>query len=231
MISVVIPTLNSAAALKGSLAALIPATMQGLIARVVIADGGSEDETELIADSTGAEFVRARRGRGYQLAAGAEALKNRQQAEDWLLFLHADTVLQKGWEQEAASFVAQAHDDTAAYFSFRFDENVWQAKIVETGVFCRCALLKLPYGDQALLISRKFYDGLGGYAGLPLFEDVDIIARIKREGKLTRLRSVATTSAARYKQNGYFPRVLKNFGCLVSYYRGVAPEKILEKYQ
>ena len=124
-----------------------------------------------------------------------------------------------------------APHDMAAYFSFRFDENVWQARIVEAGVWCRCRVLSLPYGDQGLLISRAFYDTLGGYGAMPLFEDVDIVRRIRKAGRLRQLRAVATTSAARYKQNGYFPRVWKNLNCLMSYYRGVPPEKILENYQ
>lgn len=231
MISVVIPTLNSGPALERSLAALMPAVLQGLIARVVIADGGSADATKAIAEATGAEFVTARQGRGYQLAAGADRLRPAQSADDWILFLHADTVLEPGWEKEAAAFTAHMPEQTAGYFSFRFDENAWQARIVETGVWWRCRLFSLPYGDQALLLRRSFYDALGGYGAMPLFEDVDLVRRINRAGHLKQLKSVATTSAARYKQNGYFPRVVRNFRCLLSYYRGVPPEEILEMYQ
>ncbi len=231
MISVVIPTLNSATGLEGSLGCLMEATLKGVISRVVISDGGSEDGTEAIAEASGAMFIRAARGRGTQLAAGAAALQRYQSDEDWLLFLHADTILSPGWEKEALAFMAGASSEEAAYFNFRFDERVWQAKVVEAGVFWRCLLMKLPYGDQALLISRKFYDALGGYGAMPLFEDVDLVRRISNAGQLTKLRAIATTSATRYKRNGYFPRVWKNFGCLLSYYRGVPPEKILEKYQ
>ncbi|MCI5044938.1 MAG: TIGR04283 family arsenosugar biosynthesis glycosyltransferase [Aquisalinus sp.] len=231
MITVVIPTLNSAQALESALPALMPATLQGMISRVVISDGGSEDETEAIAAATGAEFVTGEAGRGGQIARGAELARSFQKPQDWLLFLHADTVLQEGWEKEAASFIMSAGAKAAAYFSFRFDENVWQARVVEAGVWWRCRLLSLPYGDQGLLISRAFYDALGGYGPMPLFEDVDLVQRIVKNGNLRPLRAVATTSADRYKQNGYFPRVWKNFNCLMSYYRGVPPEKILENYQ
>ena len=231
MLTIVIPTLNSAEGLRGSLKALMPAVMQGLIARVVITDGGSTDETAQIAENAGAIFVRAKKGRGTQLSAGAQAVADIQTDNDWLLFLHADTILQDGWEREVGAFMASQEKSHAAYFSFRFDETVWQAKMIEAGVHLRCRFLRLPYGDQALLISRKYYDQLGGYGSMPLFEDVDLVRRIKRQGKLRPLRAIARTSAARYKISGYFPRVWKNWGCLWQYYRGVSPERILEKYQ
>ena len=100
MISVVIPTLDAEAGLTATLSALVPATVQGLVREVVIADGGSEDGTSEIADIAGAEFVVSEKGRGTQLAAGADHARS-----DWLLFLHADTVLQSGWEREAATFM------------------------------------------------------------------------------------------------------------------------------
>ncbi len=207
------------------------AVMSGIISRVVISDGGSSDQTSAIADGAGAIFVSGRHGRGPQLALGAEALSTSQKGDDWLLFLHADTTLQEGWEQEVAQFIASAPYDQAAYFKFQLAENAWQARLVELGVRIRCRIFRMPYGDQALLISRKFYDELGGFAAIPLFEDVDLVARIKRVGKILPLQSIAQTSAARYKQDGYFARVRKNFSCILSYYQGVPPEKILEKYQ
>lgn len=95
MLSVVIPTLNAEKSLTRVLAALIRPTVRGLIKDVVIVDGGSTDGTERIAETSGAKFVSAPKGRGAQLAAGAQAARG-----EWLLFLHADTVLQPGWEEE-----------------------------------------------------------------------------------------------------------------------------------
>ncbi len=176
-------------------------------------------------------FVSGHRGRGPQLAQGAAELTPIQKDDEWLLFLHADTVLQQGWEQEVARFVSSASINQAAYFKFRLAEKAWQARLIELGVGIRCRFFQMPYGDQGLLISRKFYDALGGFAPMPLFEDVDIITKIKKSGRLRPLQSIALTSDARYKQDGYFTRVRKNFSCIISYYQGVAPERILEKYQ
>ena len=123
MISVVIPTLNSEATLPRVLSALVPAAVRGTVREVVIADGGSTDETAEIVEAAGARFVRAPRGRGSQLAAGAKAAKG-----TWLLFLHADTVLQPGWESEVEKLFEQIGNgrfrgpDVAAAFRFTLDD-------------------------------------------------------------------------------------------------------------
>ncbi len=228
MISVVIPTLNAESGLTCALAALVPATVQGLVREVVIADGGSGDATEEIADIAGATFIRAARGRGAQLAAGAQTARS-----DWLLFLHADTVLQPGWEQEVASFIERVEQGerplAAAAFSFALDDRGARPRFLEAMVALRCALLRFPYGDQGLLIPRELYASLGGYRPLPLMEDVDLVRRLGRK-RLVMMRARAVTSALRYKREGYFVRMARNLACLSLYYLRVPPKTILRLY-
>ena len=228
MISVVIPTLNAEAGLTATLSALVPATVQGLVREVIIADGGSEDGTSEIADIAGAEFVTCDKGRGPQLAAGAE-----QARSDWLLFLHADTVLQPGWEQEAATFMERvdtgARPLAAAAFSFALDDFGARPRILETIVGWRCTLFRFPYGDQGLLIPKRLYSSLGGYRPLPLMEDVDLVRRLGRR-RLVMMRTKAVTSAMRYKRDGYLTRVARNFACLSLYYLRVSPRRIVRLY-
>ena len=100
MISVVIPTLNAEATLGGTLSALVPAAVDGLVREVIVVDGGSGDRTKEIVDQAGARLLVERPERGRQLAAGAARARF-----PWLLFLHADTVLEPGWEREAAGFM------------------------------------------------------------------------------------------------------------------------------
>ncbi len=224
MISVVIPTLNAERSLAYCLARLVPGAMTGLVREVVIADGGSSDETLRIANATGANFVTAPRGRGSQLAAGAEAARS-----DWLLFLHADTVLDPGWESEVAEFIERAGPDRAAAFRFALDDFGRAARRLEKLVALRCWLFGLPYGDQGLLISKRLYRKIGGYRPMPLMEDVDIVRRL-RARNIVMLRARAVTRSAKFRERGYFARSAKNLGLLALYFLRVPPRVLARLY-
>lgn len=228
MISVVIPTLDAERGLIWTLAALVPAAAQGLVREVIIADGGSNDHTLAIANEAGAQIVPAPAGRGGQLAAGARLAKSQ-----WLLFLHSDTCLQPGWEQEATQFIERVDrgvlPEMAASFQFALDDIGVKPRLLEQLVALRCLIFKLPYGDQGLLMPKRLYQRLGGYRELPLMEDVDLVRRIGR-ARLALLRAKAVTSAARYQRDGYLKRVLRNAVCLSLYYLRVPPRTILKLY-
>jgi rSAM/selenodomain-associated transferase 2 len=213
MLSVVLPTLNAAATLPACLSAISVAD------EIVVADGGSADGTKAIAEASGVRVVESPRGRGVQLRAGAAAARG-----DWLLFLHADTILGTGW-RAAVDAHASAMPDQAACFRFRLDDSGWQARLIERGVAAR----RFPYGDQGLLISRTLYDALGGYRPLPLMEDVDLVRRIGRR-RLRLLDVPATTSAERWRRNGWLRRSARNLGLLALYRLGASPERLAKLY-
>jgi rSAM/selenodomain-associated transferase 2 len=217
MLSVVIPTLNAAPTLQACVDALGP------VDELVVADGGSGDGTAAIAEAAGARVVQAPRGRGLQLAAGAEAARG-----DWLLFLHADTRLSAGWKAEAEAHVRRAPSN-AACFRFRLDDAAWQARAIERGVALRVRLLALPYGDQGLLISRRLYEEVGGYRPLPLMEDVDLVRRIGYR-RLKVMKSSALTSAARWRRDGWARRSGRNLLCLALYRSGLSAERVARLY-
>lgn len=225
MLSVVIPTLDAARQLPAAAAALTPGVAQGLVKELIVSDGGSSDQTLEIADALGARIVRGDRGRGRQLAAGAGAAR-----APWLLFLHADTVLEMGWERHAARFMERAGDPArAAAFTFAFDDDAREARAIARWVARRNRWLGLPYGDQGLLISRAHYDSLGGFRPLPLMEDVDLARRIGRRA-LVILEARAFTSADKYRRDGWRRRAWRNLGLVALFYLGVAPERIARLY-
>ena len=215
MITVVIPTLNAESSLAATLTSLVQGAVDGLVRQVIIVDGGSSDRTLRIAEDAGADIVRSERGRGRQLQAGARAARF-----PWLLFLHADTVLDTGWEREAATFVERVdigqRPPAAAAFRFALDDMGFLPRLIEAGVALRCTLFRLPYGDQGLLIPRRLYDEIGGFQAMPLMEDVDMVRRLGRSRTLI-LRTQAVTSAMRYKRDGYVQRVARNLACLSLY--------------
>lgn len=228
MISVIIPTLNAERVLAPTLAALIPATVDGIVRQVIVADGGSVDHTCDIAEAAGADVVCADRGRGSQLIAGARAARF-----PWLLFLHADTLLEPGWHSEAEALIARVEAGqlapTAAAFRFALDDSGFRPRLLEAGVAVRCALLRLPYGDQALLIPAQLYAEIGGFRPMPLMEDVDIACRLGRR-RIVMLQSRAITSASRYRRDGYGLRVARNLACLALYYAGAPLRTIARLY-
>jgi len=224
-LSIIIPTLDAAAALPVALAALAEGHERGLIREVLVADGGSKDKTTALAEARGARVIAAPRGRGAQLAVGGAAA-----AGAWLLFLHADTRLGPGWAAAVAAFIGDAgNDGRAGYLRFRLDDAAAAARRVEAVVAWRCRRLALPYGDQGLLIAAPLYRAVGGFQPLPLMEDVDMARRLGRH-RLAPLAADAVTSAARYRRDGYVARPLRNLGCLALYFLGLPPRVILRLY-
>ena len=227
MITVVIPTLDAAPGLAATLEPLMAAAVDGFVRQVVVSDGGSTDQTLEIASETGCDVVHAKNGRGSQLAAGAEAARH-----PWLLFLHADTVLDAGWDREAQSFIertGRSGGNRAAAFRFALDDYGFQPQLAEKLVALRCAIFALPYGDQGLLISHEHYQALGGFGAMELMEDVDMARRIGRR-ELTVLPVRAITSAERYRRDGYLRRSLRNFACLTLFFLRVPPSRIARIY-
>ena len=221
-ISVIIPTLDAAEELPGTLAALAES---GLLREIIVSDGGSRDDTVAIAAAAGAHVVTGPHGRGIQLIAGAAAATG-----DWLLFLHADCRLAAGWERAAAEFIARPDaSGPAGYFTFALDDPDPAARRLERIVAWRCRVLGLPYGDQGLLIARGLYEAVGGFAPIPLMEDVDLIRRLGR-GRLAPVGAQAISSARRYRRDGYLRRPLRNLLCLSLYFAGVPPRRIARLY-
>lgn len=217
-LSVIIPTLNAAKTLPATLASI-----RGGADEILVVDGGSSDDTVDIARVAGATVTASDRGRGRQLQTGGETA-----ASDWLLFLHADTRLGAGWRDAVRDFASRYSDsDCAAVFRFALDDPSPQARRMERLVNWRSRVLGLPYGDQGLLMSRGYYERLGGFRPLPLMEDVDIVRRIGKKN-ITILDATAVTSAARYRAGGWWARPARNIFCLMLYFLGVPP-RVLEK--
>lgn len=224
MISVVIPTLNSARqGLGATLSALVPAVVDGLVREVIIADGGSTDHTLAIADEAGCEIVSSDGGRGRMLAQGVQKARF-----SWFLFLSPDAELEAGWHHEAAQFIERVaigrRSASAAVFRFALDDEGMMPRVIERGAAMR-SFLKLPGGEQGLLISRALYEEVGGYKDLPFMEDIDLVRRLGGR-RVSVLRSRALVSASRYRQDGYMKRALTNQFCLALYLAGVAPERL-----
>jgi len=221
-LSVIIPTLNAEAVLPSCLDALQPGLLFGFLKEVIVVDGGSSDQTLLIANAAGCRTITAKKGRGSQLCAGAHNAKG-----DWFLFLHADTQLEEAWPEAVVSLFQS--QNKAAAFTLAYDSDKPEARWLEKRAALRNRFLALPYGDQGLIIHRSLYNEIGGYNDIPLMEDVDIVRRIGRD-RLTILKERAITSGDKYLRDGWRKRAWRNAFLLLRYYLGAKPEDLAKSY-
>ena len=222
-LTVIIPVLNAEQTLPKCLSALGAGLQAGLIRELILSDGGSSDASRTIAEAAGATWVTGPASRGGQMRRGAALAQG-----EWLLFLHADTVLAMGWAEVAHAHLVQ-DNGKAGYYRLRFDTAGLPARIVAGWANLRSRVFGLPYGDQGLLISRALYDEVGGFADQPLMEDV-LMARMLR-GRLRALNATATTSASKYQRQGWVRRGARNLLTLCRYFLGVSPARLARDYQ
>jgi glycosyltransferase involved in cell wall biosynthesis len=181
MFSVIIPTLDSERALVPTLAALVPGAIAGIVREVIVADGGSRDKTEQIADIAGCRFLSSDEPFGARLKAATASARG-----DWLMFLRPGIVPGASWMEETIGFVQQAADQPrAAVFATGTTGIVaWL-----NSKFCRP-----PRPDQGLILRRSFYDELGGHRTNASDPEADLLRRIGRR-RLLILRTAITQSS------------------------------------
>jgi rSAM/selenodomain-associated transferase 2 len=216
-ISVVIPTLDEAACVAEAVGSVIGPGIE-----VIVVDGGSRDGTPRLAREAGARVLAGERGRARQLRLGGE-----RSSADAVLFLHADTRLEQDWAERVRSVLADPACAGGA-FAFRLAQTGLWARTMEWAVALRVALLGLPYGDQAIFLRRSVLEQMGGVPIVPIMEDLDLVAGIKRAGRLACLDSAATTSDRRYAARGRLRVALQHAVALAAWYLGCDRRRLAE---
>ncbi len=223
-ISVIIPTLNVTPQLRETMLSLMEGLDAGLVRELILTDGGSTDGVEKMADFVGAELLIGEPGRGGQLKRGAEKAEG-----DWLLFLHGDTWMPEGWAEAVVQHLAK-HYDTALVFSLSFrDAKGMGPKVTARWANLRTKLFDLPYGDQALLMSRELYDEIGGFADIPLMEDVELVRRLK--GKIALSPLSVQTDPSRFQTSGWWRQGARNLFRLLRFRLGSDPATLSRGYR
>jgi rSAM/selenodomain-associated transferase 2 len=222
MISVIIPTFNERQNIDGCIGSVLSGRCGP---EIIVCDGGSTDGTpDVAAGYGGVTLLRTHKGRGTQMNAGAVAARG-----DILLFLHADTRLEKGW-CEAITRRLDDEKPAGGAFTLSIDSPGMQFRLIEWWVKFRCRIFALPYGDQGLFMRRKTFVEIGGYRDIPLMEDVDIMARLKKTGKIVVLREKAITSARKWEREGWVFTSVRNQLIMLLYRLGVDPRKLDRLY-
>lgn len=224
-ISVIIPTLNEHLVLEKT---LIHTASLGF-GELLVVDGGSTDLTvpraqAFCAKTPDTHFITASRGRAGQMNEGAKASRG-----DVLLFLHADTQL----PEDTGRLIESAFADPTVVggrFDVRFDSSSVWSRVISSFMNRRSRLTGISTGDQALFVRRQVFDRLGGFAEIPLMEDIDFSRRLKRAGRIAALRNTVTTSFRRWETQGPLRTILLMWTLRFLYWSGVSPHRLQHFY-
>jgi rSAM/selenodomain-associated transferase 2 len=221
MISIVIPVLNESEIIGRCLTRL---GEQSGIHEIVVVDGGSRDRTMEVVDS----FHRVRwlrcptAGRGAQMNHGAEEAKG-----EILLFLHADTILPPGGLKMIEATVVRG-GIVAGAFSLRFDCQHPLLRLYAR--FSQINHVLFTYGDQGLFMTRRVFERVGGFEGIPLMEDIEIQQKLRKLGPFIKINRPVITSARRFLSKGIIRQELLNIGLVLLYFAGVSPHMLKRYY-
>ena len=191
---------------------------------IIIVDGGSRDNTVGIARQYTPHVLSSERGRGSQQHKGACYAQG-----DLLLFLHSDTVLPKNFEMMIQKTLSDPQVTLGA-FRLSIHPSRPVLKLIALMANLRSRLLKMPYGDQALFMRRSDYFRVGGFKGLPLMEDVDLVRRLNGIGRFMLTEDSVMTSARRWEKEGTLYTTLRNWSLIVKYLLGNPPHNLVRFY-
>ncbi len=220
-VTFVIPVLNEAAGIAASLEALAPLRARGH--EVIVVDGGSDDRTPALARSRADRVLLAPLGRARQMNAGARGATG-----DALVFLHADVRLPRDADRMVLEALATR---LWGRFDVRLDSPRVLLALVGAMMSLRSRLTGIATGDQALFVRRELFERLGGYAEIPLMEDIELSSRLRRAGRPACLRARVLASARRWERRGALRTIALMWRLRLAYFLGVDPARLAERYR
>lgn len=222
-LSVVVPTLDEAGVVAGTLAPL-----QALRARgheVIVVDGGSTDGTPERAAPLADRVVRSERGRARQQNEGARGARG-----DVLLFLHADTRLPGGADRRVLDGLARSGREWGR-FDVRLTGRHPALRVVERMISLRSRMGGVATGDQAIFVRREAFREVGGFPEIPLMEDVALSRALLRRGRPLCLREPVVTSSRRWETRGIGRTILLMWRLRLEFWLGADPAGLAARYR
>lgn len=224
-ISIIIPVLDEASIINRTIGAVLSLPHYGRV-EVIVVDGSPDGGTLDAIEKHGIKKIISRRGRAAQMNEGAL-----DAVGEILLFLHADTELPADALATAASIM-----DTGEFVGGAFDLGIEAEKpvyrLIEKAASFRSRVTRIPYGDQAIFISREYFRASGGFMEIQLMEDVELMKRIRKAGdRIYIAPGKVKTSARRWETEGIFSCTLRNWLLRVLYEAGVSPDKLAALYK
>lgn len=220
-VAIILPVLNEAQTIRSILESL--QDLRGRDYRVIVVDGGSSDDTPGLCGGLVDEVKLSPPGRGYQMNVGA-----RGQEAELLLFLHADTRLPADAHQQLAEFMDSGRG--WGRFDVRLSGSHGWFRVIERMMNWRSRFTGIATGDQAIFVKRALFESQGGFANVPLMEDIELSARLRRCSRPYCIRSPVVTSSRRWEENGTWRTILLMWRLRLDYWRGVPPASLVKRY-
>ena len=191
---------------------------------LIIVDGGSTDQTITLLEAYPIVHLYQveKAERAAQMNFGARMAKGQ-----FLLFLHADTKICPTCLQLLEGHLAQPHIVGGSY-AMRFDQSQWPYRML--AFFTRFNSPFWTLGDQGIFVKKHIFDQIGGYAPIPILEDLDLQLRLRKQGKFIKISNFITTSARRYQQYGLWKELFLDASVLFSYFLGISPFRLKRWY-
>ncbi|WPC06568.1 TIGR04283 family arsenosugar biosynthesis glycosyltransferase [Pseudomonas benzenivorans] len=221
MLSVIVPVRDEALVLPQLLADLAPLRAAG--AELILVDGGSRDATCALARGHVDQLIRSVAGRARQMNAGAASARG-----DYLWFVHADTRIDAAAVRSLLG--ALARRPLWGRFDVRLSGRGLALRLIGTMISLRSRLTGVASGDQGIFVARAVFERLGGYADIPLMEDLELCRRLKRLSRPRCLRPALLTSSRRWERHGIWRTVLLMWRLRLAYYCGASPEQLARAY-
>jgi len=212
------PTYNEATHLGETLKALFESSDSGNL-EVIIVDGGSNDQTIDVAEQFPCRIINNETGRAQQMNAGSLQAKG-----EWLVFLHADSHLPEDWQTTLRSARQWG------FFPVKLSGRLWLLRIIEAAMSLRSSITSVATGDQALFFRRSFFKQIGGFAEIPIMEDICISKRARRYAKPIIATSPIVTSSRRWEENGLIKTVILMWWLRLAFWFGANPERLHRIY-
>ena len=221
-LSIVIPTLNENLYITSHLPYFESIIKQGH--EIIIVDGGSIDGTVESAERLGCKCITTKASRGYQLQAGANA-----SIHDVLVFLHADTLLPPTAMKDINSSLSNP-DSSWGRFNVVFSSNNLIFKVLAWFMNKRSCITGIVTGDHTLFIKRNTYFDCGGFADIPIMEDIEISKRLKKYSNPVCLSNSVITSSRKWEKQGVIKTILMMWILRAKFYFGIPAEKLVKQY-
>ena len=222
-ISVVLPVLNEVRSITGVIGRL---REQEPGVEIIVVDGDPEGSTLSAIGDRDVRTAVSLRGRALQMNRGAALA-----AGDVVLFLHADTLLPAGAFGRVRDGLAD-EGMVGGAFSLGIASPRWYFRITERYVACRTRITRVPFGDQAIFLRREYFTRIGGYAAIPIMEDVELMTRVRRRGdRICIVPDRVMTSPRRWEREGVFFATARNWMLQFLYCCGVPPKKLARFYR